>query len=130
MTKRYENIQSSMLLELIPITDFRLVHEEQRKTPKGCSEIPVILDLKKSFAKKLNFSIPWDNELYGFVKCKKCLFAKTGYNNTAKITVSDWGKKIILIFEGGDGSEGPIYEVEQEYLKELLEGCRKPATLC
>lgn len=130
MTKRYSNILSSKLLELIPIMDFRLVHEEQKKSPKGCSEIPVIIDLKKSFTKTLSYPVPWDNELYGFMKCKKDLFAKTGYDNTAKITVSDWDNKIVLIFEGVDGSEGPIYEVEKENLKELLEGCRRPADLC
>ncbi len=130
MTKRYENVKSAELLDLMPVDDFRLVHEEQRKTVKGYSEIPVILDLKKAFAKTLNFKVPWDNELYGFLKCKKDLFAKTGYDNTAKITVSDWDDKIILIFEGTDGSEGPVYQIEKEYLKTLLDGCRKPEKLC
>lgn len=129
MAKHYENIENSMLLELIPISDFRLIREEQRKIFHGYSEIPVTIDLKKTFADDLGFQVPWDNELYGFVKCKQKLFLKTGYDNTGKITISDWENKIILIFEGSDGTEGPIYAVEKTDLKELLEKCMKPKKL-
>lgn len=129
MKKHYDNIQNSDLLDLFPAEDFRLVREEHRKIPCGVSEIPVIIDMKKPFSKMLSFKTPWDCELYGFVKCKKELFEKTGYDNTVKITVSDWDKKFTLIFEDQDGHEEPVYSVEKTALKELLENCRKPEKL-
>ncbi|MFI3206290.1 MAG: hypothetical protein R3Y33_03490 [Clostridia bacterium] len=129
MKKHYDNIQNSDLLDLFPSKDFRLIKEEHKKIPGGISEIPVIIDLKKPFAKTLSFKTPWDYELYGFVKCKQTLFQKTGYNNTVKITISDWDDKFTVVFEDKDGTESPIYSMEKDYVKQILEECRKPEIL-
>lgn len=129
MTKRYEKIQKIELSKLFPVEDFRLVREEHRKIPGGISEIFIKVDLKKDFAKKLNFKAPWDGELYAFVKCKKELFKATGYDNTKKITITDWDDEFVIVFEDNKGHEEPIYSVEKNELKDLLENCRKPEKL-
>ncbi|MFI3324597.1 MAG: hypothetical protein R3Y35_00305 [Clostridia bacterium] len=129
MKKHYDNILESELLDLFPSEHFRLVMTEDRKVPCGVSEIPVIIDMKKQFAKSLSFKTPWDCELFGFVKCKNTLFKKTGYANTVKITMSDWDDNFTLIFEDEDGNESPIYNMDKEYVKTLLEECIKPKKL-
>ncbi len=129
MKNHYENIKNSNLLDLFPIEDFRLVREEHRKIPCGISEIPITIDMKRTFSKMLSFKLPWDCELHGFVKCKKKLFEKTGYDNTVKITISDWDEKFTIIFEDEKGHEEPVYSVEKAEMKTLLENCIKPEKL-
>ncbi len=129
MTKRYEKIQAIELNKLFRVDNFRLIREEHRKVPGGISEIAIKVDLKKDFAKKLNFKTPWDGELYAFVNCKKVLFKTTGYDNTKKITISEWDEKFVVIFEDNNVHEEPIYSIDKVEFKHLLENCRKPDTL-
>ncbi|MFI3313202.1 MAG: hypothetical protein R3Y62_04880 [Eubacteriales bacterium] len=129
MKKRYEHIEPKRMEELFPKEYFRLIPEAYKKIPGGATEIPVKVDLKKSFAKTLNFSVPWDGELYGFVRYKAELFEKTGYDNTVAITISDWDNQFTLIFEDDKGNEKPVYSTSKEDIKTLLEGCIKPEKL-
>ncbi len=129
MGNHYENIRNANGLDLFPAKDFRLIAEENRVVPGGNSEIPVIIDMKADFAKTLSFPTPWDHELYGFLKCKASLYGKTGYDNTVKITLSEWDDRFTAIFEDKKGKEEPIYSIEKSDVKELLENCRKPDKL-
>ncbi len=129
MKKRFDDVVEIKLSEIFAVNDFRLIREEHRNLLGGVSEIPISIDLKKDFAKSLDFEAPWDGELYGYIKCKKELFKKTGFDNTKKITIVDWDSHIIIIFEDEDGNEKPIYSVTKNELKYLLENCRKPEKL-
>lgn len=129
MSSRYVNIQKIELSKLFDVKDCRLIREEHRKIPGGISEIPIKFDIKKDFTSKLNFKIPWDGEVYAFVKGKKKLFGTTGYDNTRKITISDWDSHFVIIFEDDKGNEEPIYSAEKSDVKYLLENCRRPQTL-
>lgn len=129
MKKRYQDIAPKRLEELFPTEYFRLIPEIYKVIPGGVTEIPVKIDMKKLFAKNLNFPVPWDGELYGFVRYKDELFAKTGYDNTVHITISDWDNQFTLIFEDDQGNEKPVYSTSKEDIKTLLEGCTKPPKL-
>lgn len=125
----YNNIENADGMDLFPVEDFRLIPEEAREVPCGISEIPVKVDMHKKFAKSLSFKTSWDFELYGFVKCKKILFSKTGCDDTVSIHISDWDDKFIVIFENKDGDEKPVYSVKNDYVKNLLDKCIKPERL-
>ncbi len=129
MAQRFEDVKKIDLAEIFQVKDFRLIREEHRKIKGGISEIPVKVDLKKEFAKSLNFKAPWDGEFYGFIKCKYDLFKKTGYDNTKRITIVDWDSHCVMIFEDDKGNEEPIYSASKDELKKLLENCRKPEKL-
>lgn len=129
MKKRYDHITPKEISQLFPAEYLRLVPEIYKKIPGGVTEIPVIIDMKKAFAKSLNFLVPWDGELYGFVRYKAELFEKTGYSNTVKITMVDWENHFTLIFEDDQGNEKPVYSAEKSDIKALLEACRKPEAL-
>ncbi|MFI3227596.1 MAG: hypothetical protein R3Y09_09320 [Clostridia bacterium] len=129
MTKRYDSVESVDMEKLFPSNYFRLINGVDRKMPKGYSEIPVKIYLKKNFVKDLSFKVPWDGELYGFVRNKVQLFEKTGYDNTVLITISDWEDKFTIIFEDAHGIEKPVYDVNYNEMKALLEECIKPEKL-
>lgn len=126
MTKRYDEIQPIVLAKFFAVDDFRMIRQADLEFPGGLSEIPIKVDLKKAFAKQLDFDAPWDGEMYAFIKCKQELFKKTGYDNTVQITMSDWEENITIIFEDAQGNEKPVYSTSKEELRYLLENCRKP----
>ncbi len=129
MKKRYDNITKAQLGVVLPSKYFRLVNAENRKQPYGISEIPVLIDLKKDFGKYLSFDIPWDGELYGFLRGKSELFEKIKTDMVAKATISNWDDNFVLIFERADGTEGPVYSIEKSEVIKLLEECIKPESL-
>lgn len=129
MTKPYESVDSVQISKLFPFDYFRLINSVDRKMPKGYSEIPVKMYLKKKFIKNLDFKVPWDGELYGFIRNKAQLFEKTGYDNTVLITISDRDDKFSVIFEDANGIEKPVYTVSCDEIKSLLEECIKPEML-
>ncbi len=129
MKKHYTDITPKQISDLFPAEYLRLVPEAYKKIPGGVTEIPVVIDLKKTFAKSLNFPVPWDGELYGFIRYKAELFDKTGYDNTVKITMVDWENQFTLIFEDDKGNEKPVYSTNKADMKVLLEACRRPPSL-
>ncbi len=129
MKKRYDNITKVQLEFVLPSNYFRLVNAENRKQPHGISEIPVLIDLKKDFGRNLSFNIPWDGELYGFLRGKNKLFEKINNDMVAKATINNWDNGFVIIFESKNGTEGPVYSIEKSEVIKLLEECIKPESL-
>ncbi len=129
MRKHYDNVAAGKLSELIPSNRFRLVDVLSRKQPHGISEIPVSIDLKKGFGKNLSFAIPWDGELYGFLRNKSLLFENIGADDIVRATINNWDDSFLLVFENKNGDEDPVYSVEKDEVIALLEECMKPQSL-
>lgn len=129
MKTHYAEIKNSDMLDLFPAEDIRLIRDQHKHIPGGISEISIKIDMKKAFAKKLSFKTPWDNEIFGFVKCKNKLFGKTGTQETAQITITDCDDSFTVIFEDTKGNESPVFKMDSDYVKNMLEACRKPESL-
>lgn len=129
MNNHYGDIRKASIFDLFSANDFRLVRAEDSNQSCGISEIYVKIYIKKPFAKNLSFSTQWDGELHGFVKCKYNLYEKTGFDNTVKITFSDWDNMFAVIFEDKEGNERPVYSVSHKDIEKLLEECIKPEKL-
>ena len=57
-----------MLEEYIPVDSFRTVLFQQAKNTAGITEIPVEIELEDKFMKALDFPVPWDGKVYGYVR--------------------------------------------------------------
>lgn len=124
--KHYENAADAKLSDIFSAEDFRLVPAEFKKAPCGYSEIFAEVDIKQDFAQKLSFDVPWDGELYGYLRNKSKLYSKLGKDTAVKVTLSDWDDKFAVIFEDKNGKEDPVFYVDPNEVKELLEKCMKP----
>ncbi len=126
MRKHYDEIKECKLSDIFLPNQFRLVNYEEKDVPHGISEIVVLMDLKKDFGKKLSYKIPWDGQLFGFVRNKKQIYKNIGTNTPKKLTISDWDDKCVFIFEDENGKEGPVFSVSKEEIADMLEKCIRP----
>ncbi len=129
MNKHYNDIELSSLNQIFPNKYFRLISSDFKKISYGISEIPVSIDLKKGFSKELSFKIPWDGELYGFVRNKSEIFKNIDSDKAVKLTISNWDNKFILIFEDEKGNPDKVFSVSKADIVKMLEECMKPPTL-
>ncbi len=126
MRKHYDEVKACKLSDIFKISHFRLVNYEEKDIPHGISELVVVLDLKKDFGKKLSYKIPWDGQLFGFVRSKNEVYQNIEAQGATKLTISDWDDKCMIIFEDKNGKEGPVFSVDKEDIVDLLEKCRRP----
>lgn len=124
MANPYKNAPTVRLSDYIAVKRFRTILPEQRHTPCGVSELPVEIQLKKTFAKSLSFKVPWDGLLYGFVRGKKDIAEKLGDFVAVKlISLQDWEHSFLLLFEGEDKGAEKAFFVSADDVRELLENC-------
>ena len=123
MSKQYKDTKSVALGEFITPEKFRTILPESRKVGGGVSEIPVEIHTKPPFTKSLSFHVGWDGIIYGYVRGKKEISAKLGETlKIAKITVTDWDDRFLMMFEGYEKEEISFF-VSSDEVRELLETC-------
>lgn len=119
--EHYSNAVDCALSDFVTPAKFRTVLFEQHNQPGGITEIPVEISLTKETAKKLSFKVAGDGTLYGFARIKPLVKERFGAES-AKLYISDWRVKFILVFELGNEMEQAFY-VKQEEVIDLLENC-------
>ena len=127
-SQHYADAPTVKLEDYIPTKLFRTVHRTEAELPGGITEIRVIIDIERPFAKKLSFRTISSGRIHGFVRMNdllKSINTKTGKSSTVRrITINDWGTKALLVIEMEDDSES-AYFFPISQLKDLLENCRR-----
>lgn len=127
-SQHYADAPTIKLEDYIPTKLFRTVHRTEAELPGGITEIRVIIDIERPFAKKLSFRTSSSGRIHGFVRMNdllKSINTKTGKSSTVRrITINDWGTKALLVIEMEDDSES-AYFFPISQLKDLLENCRR-----
>lgn len=125
MSNQYNDAKFVTLGDFITPDKFRTILPEYRKMGGGFSEIPVEIHTKPPFTKSLSFNVGWDGIIYGYVRGKKDISAKLGVTpKIAKITVTDWDDRFLMVFEGSENEEIPFF-VSNDEVRDLLETCRR-----
>ena len=123
MSNQYNDAKFVALDEFITPDRFRTILPECRKIGGGVSEIPVEIHTKPPFTKSLSFNVGWDGIIYGYVRGKKEISAKLGGTPIiAKIAVTDWDDRFLMVFEGNENEEIPFF-VKSNEVRYLLENC-------
>ena len=126
MADSYKNAQSVSLCDYIPADRFRTILPEHRHMGGGISEIPVEINMKRSFADTLSFYVEWDGIVYGYVRGRKLIDEKLeGFPPVRRITLTDWDDKFQLLFEGEGETDELPYFVTYDEVRQLLENCRR-----
>lgn len=127
-SQHYADAPTVKLEDYIPVKMFRTVHRTEAELPGGITEIKVIIDIERPFAKKLSFRTSSSGRIHGFVRMNdllKSINTKSGKSTTIRqITVNDWGTKALMVIEMEDDSEDAFF-VPVSQLIYLLENCRR-----
>lgn len=125
-SQHYADAPMVKLEDYIPVKLFRTVHRTQAVLPGGITEIKVIIDIERPFAKKLSFRTSSSGRIHGFVRMNERLKSiNTKYDKSTtvrRITINDWGMKALMVIEMEDDSEKACF-VPIDQLKYLLENC-------
>ena len=116
--------------QLLPYDHFRTV--ESFEMPKAKSEMRVELGLKPPFMAKLDFVLPWDGALLGYVRRTKALddlCRGEGVDpERAVFCMNDWDDRFLMVLDDEPGKKNFSFYVTPEEMKTLLEKCcRIPA---
>lgn len=130
MLKRFNNVEVThcKISELFPVEKVRLARGLDNDK-QGVTEFPLQFTLQEPFCKELSFQVPWDREVFGFLRQKDDLFAKLGVDDVIKATIIDWEDTFILVFENAQGVQKPIYSTHRNCVAALLEGAMRPPSL-
>ena len=127
-SQHYADAPTVKLEDYIPVKMFRTVHRTEADLPGGITEIKVIIDIERPFAKKLSFRTSSSGRIHGFVRMNdllKSINTKSDKASTVRrITLNDWGAKALMVIEMENDSEKPFF-VPIALLRDLLENCRR-----
>ncbi len=127
-SQHYADAPTVKLEDYIPAKMFRTVHRTEAELPGGITEIKVIIDIERPFAKKLSFRTSSSGRIHGFVRMNdllKSINTRTDKGSSIRrITLNDWGTKALMVIEMENDSE-QAYFVPISQLADLLENCRR-----
>ena len=131
MSEKYKGAVDIQLDDLIPIENFRTIDRKSKDVPCGISEIPIIININKDFARKLNFKTATSGKIYAFTRMNEKLQVLDGtYTSKDRggliknIIINDWDERFILIIEMANNEEKAFY-IDSNEIKNLLENCLK-----
>lgn len=100
-SQHYADAPTVKLEDYIPVKMFRTVHRTEADLPGGITEIKVIIDIERPFAKKLSFRTSSSGRIHGFVRMNdllKSINTKSDKASTVRrITLNDWGTKALMV---------------------------------
>ena len=92
-SQHYADAPTVKLEDYIPVKMFRTVHRTEADLPGGITEIKVIIDIERPFAKKLSFRTSSSGRIHGFVRMNdllKSINTKSDKASTVRrITLND-----------------------------------------
>jgi hypothetical protein len=115
---------SGSVLEYIPPRFLRTVLIAQREIPPGFGEIPIDFNLAGARLEGLEFALPDDGMLYGYIREKGWLAEKLGLLSapiSADMFVN--GGLIYLMFLSENPEESRTLRIDPAELAVLLNGC-------
>ncbi|MGN1481872.1 hypothetical protein [Porcipelethomonas sp.] len=131
----YTDIPEVKLSDYIPEDKFRTILSDQRKLPKGATEISVRMDFRKNSyvvdSGCLAECFRGNVSVHGLVtpgeKLTNELSEKNIKRSDVEIALNEWDKeRFMLIFRQSDGTEEPIYFVKTQDIISLLTNCLNP----